>query len=180
MAVLDRLRIAPRTATSILALLILAMPLAAVADAAPLWLEDGADLAGKPLYLAPVTAAGPQVDDAVLREVQDALRHELVESGALDPSAPAPAGGITLQCRVMRYAPGSVGGRWLGGRFGAAYIVVRAMLLDASSRALLGDMLSVQEISAGGLFSVGAEHTVVGDAAREIAASVAQALGRSR
>jgi hypothetical protein len=74
----------------------------------------------------------------------------------------------------MRYAAGSVAGRWVAVPEGAAYIVVRAMLLDANSHSLVGDMLAVQEISAGGLFSIGAENTIVIDAAHDITKALVQ------
>ena len=147
----------------------------AYAERPLLWLDEGVNLNGRQFEIAPVTEVDRQADDTgATSSLQQKLTEHLAVLGVLASAARADGNRVIVVCRVMKYAGGSVAGRWVGGGLGAAYIIVRVMLLDGGSHALLGDMVSVQEIAGGGLFSIGAEKTVVSNAAEEIANAIAQ------
>jgi len=129
----------------------------ALADEAVLWLSEGVDLHGRKFTVHSVTALDPRADEA---HVSDSLRAELTKDLAqlnmLDASDDASPRTVWISCEVRRFSAGNVGGRWIGGKFGAAYIVVLVKLTDPQSQELLGEMVSAQEVSGGGLFSIGA------------------------
>ena len=163
----------------VLGTLLAAVP--AYAASPLLWLDQGVDLSGRQFHVAPVTAVDRAAEDeGATRILHEKLSGELAALGLLASATGDGTRRVIVTATIMKYAQGSVAGRWVQTPEGAAHIIVRVMLLDAESRALLGDMVSVQEVSSGGLFSIGAEKTVISDAAKEIARGITERLKPAR
>lgn len=71
---------------------------------------------------------------------------------------------IVVDVSIHLYQEGGTLGRWLGGGGGAAYVVVRAAFRKGG-KAIGAELMTVSAIAAGGLFSAGAEKTVLEDVA---------------
>jgi hypothetical protein len=151
----------------------------ALADEPLLWLPEGVDLHGRKFTVHSVTALDPRADEA---HVSESLRTELTKSLAqlniLDASDDVSLRSVWISCEVRRFSAGNVAGRWIGGKFGAAYIVVLVKLTDPQSQEVLGEMVSAQEIAGGGLFSIGAGNTIVSDAADNVIKAISGRVGR--
>lgn len=85
----------------------------------------------------------------------------IVESGA--------ANAVVVDIIVHLYQQGSAFGRWLLPSGGATYAVVQAEFRKPG-QAVAADLLAVSVIGSGGLYSLGAEKTVLEDVADEIVA----------
>lgn len=94
------------------------------------------------------------------------IQHELSSAG-LKAASTGDDGAVVVDITVHLYQEGSTLGRWLGGGRGAAYAVVRATYHKAGQPAS-ADLLSLSVIPAGGLYSLGAEKTVLQDVAEDI------------
>jgi len=145
----------------------------AFADEASLWLSEGVDLNGRRFAVDPVTTIDPRAEE---EHAVDKLRTELAKGLAqlemLDTGDKAPPRSVRISCEIKRYSAGNVAGRWIGGKFGAAYIVVLVKLAEQESHQLIGEMVAVREIAGGGLFSIEAGSTIVTDAADEIVKAI--------
>lgn len=151
------------------------------ADRHILWLDEGVDLGSRRFSVANVTANNPGAEDmSAARDLQENLISKLTALGVLASTNEATEHTVVVDCRIMKYASGSVAGRWIGGRVGAADIIVRVTLSDNVTHVLLGDMVSIQEVRGGGLFSIGAEKAIIRDAAEEIARGISDRLNQAR
>jgi hypothetical protein len=147
----------------------------ALADEPLLWLSEGVDLHGRTFTVRSVTALDPHAEEG---HVSETLRTELTKGlaqlGVLDSSDEASPRLVWVSCEVKRYSAGNVAGRWIGGKFGAAYIVVLTKLTEPRSQEVLGEMVTAQEVAGGGLFSIGAGSTIITDATDEIVKAISQ------
>ena len=84
--------------------------------------------------------------------------------------------GVHVDINIYLYQEGSVFGRWLGGGAGVAYVVAHAMFRKGG-QPVGAELLSVSVIQGGGLFSAGAEKTVLVDVAAAIASFLKEGGG---
>ena len=96
------------------------------------------------------------------------IRQRLSEGGATMLQS-TDANAVIVEVSIHLFQEGSAFGRWLAPGAGTAYAVVRAHFRKDGHSAG-ADLLTVSVIAAGGLYSLGAEKTVLEDAADEIAA----------
>lgn len=102
----------------------------------------------------------------ILSYLSGQIRQQLSANGLKeDPSDNINA--IVIELIVHLYQEGSTFGRWLGGGAGAAYAVVHATFRKRD-QSIGAELLTVSVIGGGGLFSAGAEKTVLEDTAKEI------------
>lgn len=104
----------------------------------------------------------------ILGYLSEQIRHQLVSRGFKEDTHDNP-NAIVIDLRIHLYQEGSAFGRWLGGGAGAAYAVVHASFRK-QEQPTGAELVTVSIIGAGGLFSAGAEKTVLEDAAHEIGA----------
>lgn len=103
----------------------------------------------------------------MLGYLSEQTRQQLTSQGFReDPSDP---NAIVIELRVLLFQEGSTFGRWVGAGLGVAYAVVYAAF-SKQGQPPGAEMVTVSDIGGGGLFSAGAEKTVLEDAASEIAA----------
>jgi len=105
----------------------------------------------------------------------DGIRQRLSAAGVTVVRS-GDANAVVAEISIHLFQEGSAFGRWLAAGVGAAYVVVQAHF-RRGGEAASADLMTVSVIGAGGLYSAGAEKTVVDDAADEIAAFL---LGKAK
>jgi len=111
---------------------------------------------------------------ATLDKVTEYLREALASAQLLVPDENdlSTRSMIRLEPIITKYDAGSAGARWISPGLGATTCVIRAVLVDAASEEVVGEILSWRQVAAGGLFSLGADKYVP----REAAEAVVEAL----
>ena len=84
---------------------------------------------------------------------------------------------ILVNINVYLYQEGSTFGRWLGGGAGAAYVVIHAIFRERG-QSIGAELLTVSVIKEGGLYSAGAEKTVLEDVATVVASFLQAGSGK--
>lgn len=149
----------------------------AALDEPIVWLAEGISLKGyTKVVLDPVTNdTGETFEFDVLGAVTETLTDELAEAGLAIVKPDEVQDGqdlVVLRSSLVFYTGGAVGSRWLGFGGGAAICILRAYLVDPDTENALGEIVVAKQVSAGGLFSAGAEESVPMDAAEELVAQL--------
>ena len=148
-------------------------PAQALVSGAIVWMDEGVSLqAWNAVLLGPVSNdTGQTFETPVETLFLDTLTEKLTEAGIVLVAGDGtpPQKSVRLSTSLLHFEPGTVGGRWVGMGSGAAICIIRVRLTDSDTEQLLGEMVSVNQIEAGGLFSVGAGKSVAKNVAREIA-----------
>lgn len=105
---------------------------------------------------------GRPVSFEIAPYLREQLRQRLTKAGFSESGS---ADAVRIDVSIRLYQEGSTFARWAGG--GAAYCVAHAHLRRGAAEA---ELVVTSVLSGGGLFSVGAEKTVLEDVAHEIAA----------
>ncbi len=79
---------------------------------------------------------------------------------------------IIIENRLLNYKAGSAFNRWLMPGAGATQVTVKTIMTDKTTGAHIGDIITNKSISAGGLFTVGAEKSILRSAAKAIVTEV--------
>ncbi len=163
--------------------ILIAMPLpkGAVAAAPYLWVDIGVSLSEyEVIFVEPVnndTAKTFEFD--VVGLIRENIEKELAEAQFQVLSVPSDAADMMLvRANLTLYEPGSAASRWLAPHTGATKCVLRVRLVDAASKQLIGDMVVAKYVGAGGLFTAGADKTVLENAAEELATAIRQRIER--
>lgn len=145
------------------------------------WVADGVSLRGvdQAVFYPSLRETTNADDQSVVELVADIVRANLANAGLrmVDADAAQQGGGIGIQVSLVHYQPGSVGGRWVGMGSGMALCIIRGYLIDRASGERIGDIIVAEQVSGGGLFSIGAEKYVVERAARKVAGEIAGIFG---
>ncbi len=163
--------------------ILIAMPIprSAVAASPYLWVDNGSRLSKYQfIFVEPVTndAAGSFELD-VVELIRENIQKELGEAQFQVLSVPSDAADMMLvRANLTLYEPGSAASRWLAPHTGATKCVLRVRLVDAASKQLIGDMVVAKYVGAGGLFTAGADKTVLENAAEELATAIRQRIER--
>jgi Domain of unknown function (DUF4410) len=84
----------------------------------------------------------------------------------------ASADAVIVQSSFVSYAPGSAFQRWLMPGLGPTEATVKTVLTEKSTGSVLGGMLTRQEVTHGGLYSIGAYKYILQDVAGAVAAAI--------
>lgn len=68
---------------------------------------------------------------------------------------------LVIKSSLLFYEPGSAFKRWLAPGFGKTQATVKTSLIDKKTGKVLGELVSVDTVSAGGLYSVGADKRIL-------------------
>ena len=68
---------------------------------------------------------------------------------------------LTITNSLIVYEPGNAVKRWLLPGAGATKTIVKTSLIDKKSGEIIGEMLTTKQISGGGLYSVGADKSIL-------------------
>jgi uncharacterized protein DUF4410 len=116
-------------------------------------------------------------DFDVAGSLTDKIRSKLVEHGVLlSEGGQMVEGTVVLKTSLTLYSPGNAAARWALPGAGATECIVKGALVDGQTGAQLGVLLSHRSVSAGGLFSAGADRWILDVTATDIADAVADRL----
>jgi hypothetical protein len=99
----------------------------------------------------------------ILEYLRGQTRDELTARG-FEETASGNPDVIRIELRIHLYQEGGTFGRWLGGGAGAAYAVVYCAF-RINGETINAELLTVSAIGSGGIFSAGAEKSVLKDSA---------------
>lgn len=68
---------------------------------------------------------------------------------------------LLIKCSLLSFEPGSAFKRWIIPGFGKTQATVKTSLIDKKSGKLLGELVSAEAVSAGGLYSAGADTRIL-------------------
>jgi uncharacterized lipoprotein YajG len=110
---------------------------------------------------------GQQFEFNVETELRAALENQLKTRDLL--ASPPAAGDFLLNLNITDYRSGSAFERWLVPGWGATVLSVQADLLEFSNHKLAAQIEDQRTVAVGGFYTVGAEHTILNDVARDLA-----------
>jgi ribulose 1,5-bisphosphate synthetase/thiazole synthase len=133
------------------------------------WISSDFFPLGTPLFRISnvLNETGHDASFDIFSYLSDQIRQQLSASGLKEDSSDN-ANAVVVELSVHLYQEGSTFGRWLGGGAGVAYAVVQATF-HKRGQSTGAELLTVSVIGEGGLFSAGAEKTVLEDTASVIA-----------
>lgn len=135
-------------------------------------IEKGVSLSAyKAFEVAPVSNDTGKTFDfdvaAVLTEhIKSALKdkgYDVAEKGRASDYV------LVIQSSLLSYEPGSVLGRWVVFGDGKAQCIVKSTLIDKPTGKTVGEMVTSEAVTGGGLYSIGADKYVLNMAADSIA-----------
>lgn len=68
---------------------------------------------------------------------------------------------LIIKSSLLSYEPGSAFKRWLAPGFGKTQATVKTLLIDKKTGGVIGEMVSAEAVSAGGLYSAGADKRIL-------------------
>ncbi len=68
---------------------------------------------------------------------------------------------MVIKTSLISYEPGSAIKRWVAPGFGKTQVTVETLLIDKKTRKSLGEFISADTVSSGGLFSAGADKSIL-------------------
>ena len=146
-----------------------------------IWLSDGVSIEGTSIVeLYPISnVTGESYEHDPSPDINAVIRNALETSGLVvvnKEKGEQPAQ-LALKTHLVYFAPGSVGGRWIGFGGGSAVCILRTLLIGGSSSDKIGEIIVANQVSSGGLFSAGAETYVCKHAAEQTAENLAALIG---
>jgi len=137
-----------------------------------IWIGEGKDLtqynAVEVLPVKDSTGMTHEIDVSAL--LTQHIKEQVESIGYLhdsrdEDSAPV----LILKPDLVDYGAGSALSRWAAPGAGKSRCVVRSALIDKQSGQAIGEILTIKEVSAGGLYSVGAKEYILEAAAADMA-----------
>ncbi len=110
---------------------------------------------------------GHQFDFDVSAGLRAALAAQLQRRELLAAETPAP-GDVLLNLTITDYRPGSAFKRWVLPGWGVTVLAVKGALVELDGRTAVAQIDHQRTVAAGGFYTVGAEHYVLDDVAREL------------
>ena len=101
----------------------------------------------------------------IAAEATKSLREKITASGLF--AIPQDAQ-LLLTCDVERFAEGSALKRWIMPGWGATKAKLTVMVWDQTDNTVLGKLSSVSSVESGGLYTIGADHYILGVAVSDI------------
>lgn len=68
---------------------------------------------------------------------------------------------LIIKSSLLSYEPGSAFKRWIAPGFGKTQATVKTLLIDKRTGKVLGELVSAEAVSAGGLYSAGADKRIL-------------------
>ena len=153
----------------------------ATEKASIVWLADGVSISSlKQIELYPVSLnIEEKQGDELPLTISNTIREELESLGVkvTDITANTAPENFALKINLVHYQPGDVGGRWVGFGGGSAICILRVMIIAGPTGEVVGEIIVANQVSGGGLFSIGAEKSVTKRVAKQVSEELANLLG---
>ncbi len=130
---------------------------------------EGLPRPGAKVMVGTVTNVGVGTSELhIEQKLLDELRQALQEENILGGGTGAPAD-FRLDLRITRYEPGNAFKRWLIPGYGSTVLELEGELTDSKDGSRVALIKQERTVAVGGLYTIGAWSTIVGQAARDIA-----------
>lgn len=109
------------------------------------------------------------VSDTLTQNIKSKLRDKgyIVSDGTV-PSEEI----LIIKSSLLSYEPGSAFKRWIAPGFGKTQATVKTSLIEKRTGKVLGELVSAEAVSAGGLYSAGADRRILDAIAEGIAEEI--------
>jgi hypothetical protein len=120
--------------------------------------------------VVPVTnETGKTYDFDVAGELTKYIKSQLKERGyVVGDNIVGEKSILIIKSSLIAFKPGSAFKRWLLPGVGKTHATVRISLIDKASGTLVGEMVSTEVVSRGGLYSAGADHWILNTIAKGV------------
>jgi hypothetical protein len=164
-------RISPMDKNFIPVLFLLLFLCGCVAAKPMVSMEEGAFLKTyKVFQVAPaINETGETFEFDVTGELTNKVKLRLTEKGYKVEEVSASEGVLVIKNSLMDYEAGNAAGRWLAPGVGVTQATVKTSLIDKTTGTIIGEMVTSESVSGGGLFSVGAYKQILDTIAKGIA-----------
>lgn len=141
-----------------LLLLLLVLGGCATAGKPMVQIEEGVSLKRYIVFEVPLclNETGKSYDFNVTDELTKKVQFRLKDKGYLIEEGKVSGDTLIIKNSLMSYKPGSAFKRWLAPGAGTTHATVKTSLIDKKTGNVIGEMITDESISAGGLYSVGA------------------------
>jgi len=116
-----------------------------------------------------INETGETFEFNVTNELTENVKSRLREKGYTVEEAIIPEGVLVIKNSLMDYEAGNAFGRWLAPGVGVTQATVKTSLIDKTTGTIIGEMVTSESVSSGGLFSVGAYKQILDNIAKGIA-----------
>ena len=141
-------------------------------------MEKGVSLKGYSSFYVPDVAnqTGNEYEFDVAGTLTQEIKEELGNRGLDVTEDKSTENLLVVTCSLVSYEPGSAFKRWLVPGYGKTQATVKTLLIDNTSNEVLGEFISAEAVSAGGLYSAGADKRILAAIAQGIADQIESLL----
>lgn len=105
----------------------------------------------------------------IAEEFGNQIRSQLINKGYIVADGPSGTDdALIIRCSITSYEPGSAVARWLAPGAGKTQATVLTSLVDKRTKRDVGEFLSADAVTGGGLYTVGADRWILERIAKEI------------
>lgn len=127
-------------------------------------LEKGVSLTGYKVFHVPpvLNETGKTIEFDVADTLTQNIKSKLRDKGYIVLDGTVPSEEILIiKSSLLSYESGSAFKRWLAPGFGKTQATVKTSLIDKRTGKVIGEMVSAEAVSTGGLYSVGADKRIL-------------------
>ena len=119
-----------------------------------------------------INETGETFEFNVIEELTEKVALRLSEKGYIVEKTTMSEEALVIKNSLMSYKPGNAFERWLMPGAGVTQATVKTTLIDKKTGDVLGEMVTSESVSAGGLYSAGAYKTILDTIAKGIAKEI--------
>ena len=134
-------------------------------------MEKGVSLTGYKVFevMPVINETGKTFKFDVADELTQHIKSKIKDRGyVIDEEKEAKDCVLVMKSSLIVYEPGSAFKRWILPGWGKTQATVKTSLIDKKTGKIVGEMLTTEEVGAGGLFSVGADKWILDVVAKGI------------
>jgi len=133
-------------------------------------MEEGASLKNYKVFevIPAINETGETFEFDVTGELTNKVKLRLSDLGYKVEEVNLSEGVLVIKNSLMDYEAGNAAGRWLAPGVGVTQATVKTSLIDKTTGTIIGEMVTSESVSGGGLFSVGAYKQILDTIAKGI------------
>lgn len=133
-------------------------------------MEEGASLKTYKVFevIPAINETGETFEFDVTGELTNKVKLRLSDLGYKVEEVNLSEGVLVIKNSLMDYEAGNAAGRWLAPGVGVTQATVKTSLIDKTTGTIIGEMVTSESVSGGGLFSVGAYKQILDTIAKGI------------
>lgn len=138
------------------------------------WQDESTSLRNYSNYIVEnaTNETGEQFELDITSLLTDNIISKLRKEGFTVEETPEPGQSLILRSKIVSYEPGNAFKRWVLAGTGRTICTVQVSILEPTTNKKLAEFISSKVISAGGVFSIGADRKILEFVAEAIAQEV--------